>query len=143
MNWLAFEVADLIRAAETASSSEAADGAAGKHVKVLRAIARCRTAALGGHFDECTPCGHRTTISCNCKSLLQGELPLFRQKHGDGAFGPRFRDQITLCEVLFFEEEPYDGNGVRGRNRIMRRQAPKGYCQAGQPLESLRPTFPK
>ena len=25
-----------------------------KHVKVLRAIARCRTAALGGHLDECT-----------------------------------------------------------------------------------------
>jgi hypothetical protein len=32
---------------------------------VLRAIARCRTAALGGHFDECTDCGHRTTISYN------------------------------------------------------------------------------
>jgi hypothetical protein len=29
------------------------------------AIARCRTAALGGHFDECTDCGHRTTISYN------------------------------------------------------------------------------
>src|ERR1700752_4748612 len=25
-----------------------------QHLKVLRAIARCRTAALGGHLDECT-----------------------------------------------------------------------------------------
>ena len=36
-----------------------------KHVKVLLAIARCRTAALGGHLDECTRCGHRATISYN------------------------------------------------------------------------------
>jgi len=33
--------------------------------KVLLAIARCRTAALGGHLDECTRCGHRATISYN------------------------------------------------------------------------------
>src|SRR5204863_10070163 len=35
------------------------------HIKVLLAIARCRTAALGGHIDECTRCGHRATISYN------------------------------------------------------------------------------
>src|ERR1700730_365190 len=34
-----------------------------KHVKVLLSIARCRTAALGGHLDECTRCGHRAPIS--------------------------------------------------------------------------------
>ena len=27
--------------------------------KVLLAISRCRTAALGGHIDEWTRCGHR------------------------------------------------------------------------------------
>jgi predicted RNA-binding Zn-ribbon protein involved in translation (DUF1610 family) len=32
---------------------------------VLLAIARCRTAALGGHVDQCTRCGHRATISYN------------------------------------------------------------------------------
>jgi len=32
---------------------------------VLLAIARCRTAALGGHLDQCTRCGHRATISYN------------------------------------------------------------------------------
>ena len=35
------------------------------HIKVLLAIARCRTAALGGHIDECSRCGHRATISYN------------------------------------------------------------------------------
>jgi hypothetical protein len=33
--------------------------------KVLLAIARCRTAALGGHRDRCTGCGRTTTISYN------------------------------------------------------------------------------
>ena len=33
--------------------------------KVLQAITRCRTAALGGHIDECTRCGHRAAISYN------------------------------------------------------------------------------
>jgi hypothetical protein len=32
---------------------------------VLLAIARCRTAALGGHSDRCTGCGHTTRISYN------------------------------------------------------------------------------
>jgi len=32
---------------------------------VLRAIQRCRTAALGGHLDECMRCGHRVPISYN------------------------------------------------------------------------------
>ena len=35
------------------------------HIKVLLAIARCRTAALGGHIDECIRCGQRATISYN------------------------------------------------------------------------------
>ena len=32
---------------------------------MLRAIARCRTAALGGHLDVCTGCGYLTGISYN------------------------------------------------------------------------------
>ncbi len=29
------------------------------HLKVLSAIARCRTEALGGHLDECDTCGYQ------------------------------------------------------------------------------------
>jgi hypothetical protein len=36
----------------------------GQHEKVLLAITRCRTAALGGHRDQCYGCGH-TAISYN------------------------------------------------------------------------------
>src|SRR6266576_2635700 len=34
-------------------------------IKVLQAITRCRTAALGGHLDECTDCEYRPPISYN------------------------------------------------------------------------------
>ena len=59
------EVADLIRAAGAGFLERNRQWIRWKHVKVLLAIARCRTAALGGHLDECTRCGHRATISYN------------------------------------------------------------------------------
>jgi len=59
------EVADLIRTAGAAFIERNRQWISWKHVKVLLAIARCRTALLGGHFDECTRCGHRATISYN------------------------------------------------------------------------------
>ena len=59
------EVADLIRTAGTAFIERNRQWIRWKHVKVLLAIARCRTATLGGHVDQCTRCGHRATISYN------------------------------------------------------------------------------
>src|ERR1700736_2661861 len=52
------EVADLIRSAGAAFVERNRQWLSWKHVKVLLAIERCRTAALGGHLDECTRCGH-------------------------------------------------------------------------------------
>src|SRR6202035_6021229 len=59
------EMADLIRSAGTAFIERNRAWIRWTHIKVLLAIARCRTAALGGHIDECTSCGHRATISYN------------------------------------------------------------------------------
>jgi len=59
------EVADLIRTAGAAFIERNRRWLSWKHVKVLRAIRRCRTAALGGHIDQCTRCGHRATVSYN------------------------------------------------------------------------------
>src|ERR1700675_103093 len=59
------EVADLIRSAGTAFIERNRKWIRWTHIKVLLAIVRCRTAALGGHIDECTRCGHRATISYN------------------------------------------------------------------------------
>src|SRR6266571_1967737 len=59
------EVADLVRSAGAAFIGRNRNWIRWTHIKVLLAIARCRTAALGGHIDECTRCGHRATISYN------------------------------------------------------------------------------
>jgi Putative transposase/Transposase zinc-binding domain len=59
------EVADLVRSAGTAFIARNRAWIRWTHIKVLLAIARCRTAALGGHIDECIRCGHRATISYN------------------------------------------------------------------------------
>jgi hypothetical protein len=59
------ELADLIRTAGTAFVERNRRWIRWPQIKVLLAIARCRTAALGGHIDECTRCGHRATISYN------------------------------------------------------------------------------
>src|SRR5439155_17552465 len=65
MNRPLLEVADLVRSAGTAFIERNRAWMRWTHIKVLLAIARCRTAALGGHIDECTRCGHRATISYN------------------------------------------------------------------------------
>jgi Putative transposase/Transposase zinc-binding domain len=59
------EVADIIRSAGTDFIERNRHWLRWTHIKVLRAIARCRTAALGGHIDQCTRCRHRATISYN------------------------------------------------------------------------------
>src|SRR6202163_1124084 len=62
------EVADLVRAAGEAFIERSRKWITWKHVKVLLAIARCRTAALGGHLDECTRCGHRAISYNSCRN---------------------------------------------------------------------------
>jgi len=62
------EVADIIRAAGELFIEQNRHWLRWKHVKVLRAMARCRTAALGGHLDECTRCGHRAISYNSCRN---------------------------------------------------------------------------
>src|SRR5215469_219877 len=62
------EVADLVRAAGDAFIERSRKWITWKHVKVLLAIARCRTAALGGHLDECTCCGYRAISYNSCRN---------------------------------------------------------------------------
>lgn len=59
------EVAALVRNAGTAFIERNRHWLRWTHLKVLLAIARCRTAALGGHLDQCSRCGYRAAISYN------------------------------------------------------------------------------
>jgi Putative transposase/Transposase zinc-binding domain len=38
------------------------------HLKVLGAIERCRTAAMGGHLDRCSACGHQAISYNSCRN---------------------------------------------------------------------------
>ena len=58
-------MADIVRCAGQAFLEHSRKWINWQHRKVLLAIVRCRTAALGGHRDRCTGCGHTTTISYN------------------------------------------------------------------------------
>src|SRR6202162_4380016 len=64
MNRPPLEVADIVRCAGRSFIERSRKWINGQHEKVLLAITRCRTAALGGHRDQCSDCGH-TAISYN------------------------------------------------------------------------------
>src|SRR6266481_207137 len=57
MNRPPLEVADIVRAQGNRFIENHCRWIHWTHRKVLRAIARCRTAALGGHRDQCPRCG--------------------------------------------------------------------------------------
>lgn len=61
MNRPPFEVADIIRTIGNSFIDRNRSWLTGLHLKVLTAIERCRTAALGGHRDRCGRCGYETT----------------------------------------------------------------------------------
>ena len=62
------EVADVIRAAGWSFVDRNRSWLNRLHLKVLTAIERCRTAALGGHLDQCTCCGYRAISFNSCRN---------------------------------------------------------------------------
>jgi hypothetical protein len=63
-----FEVADIIRQYGTRFIEAHRAWLTAQHLRVLRAIAHCRTAALGGHLDQCAACGHRAISFNSCRN---------------------------------------------------------------------------
>jgi Putative transposase/Transposase zinc-binding domain len=63
-----FEVADIIRRAGGKFIERYRDSLTWAQLKVLRAIERCRTAALGGHRDQCVRCGHQAISYNSCRN---------------------------------------------------------------------------
>ena len=62
MNPPPFEVADIVRAAGKSFAEKNRSRLSWQHLRVLRAIERCRTAKLGGHLDQCSRRGHQAMI---------------------------------------------------------------------------------
>lgn len=62
------EVADVIRAHGQEYLETMGVSATLAQRRVLRDLADCRTAALGGHVEKCTDCGHKKIAYDSCKS---------------------------------------------------------------------------
>ena len=60
-----FEVADVVRA--HADDYRRAHHASAAQEAVLKHIADCRTAALGGHLEACDSCGHQRISYNSCR----------------------------------------------------------------------------
>jgi Putative transposase/Transposase zinc-binding domain len=81
------EVADIFRQAGLAYRQQHADALSRGQRCVMSAIERCRTAALGGHVEQCDACGHQRIAfnSCRnrhcpkCQSLVRAQWLADRQ----------------------------------------------------------------
>jgi hypothetical protein len=62
------EVADIIHCAGKGFIERNRPHLGWQQLKVLRAIQQCRTAALGGHLDQCSHCGHRAISFFSCRN---------------------------------------------------------------------------
>ena len=62
------EVADLLRTYGDRFVRENRSWLSYQQLKVLRAIQRCRTPALGGHLDHCSGCGHSAISFNSCRN---------------------------------------------------------------------------
>ena len=68
MNRPTLEVADIIRQHGKDFIESNRSRLTWHQRKVLRAIEHCRTAALGGHLDRCSRCGHRAISYNSCRN---------------------------------------------------------------------------
>src|SRR5438874_13505329 len=63
-----WEVADVIQRGGSRFLDRYRKSLTYPQVKVLNAITRCRTAALGGHRDQCDRCGHQAISYNSCRN---------------------------------------------------------------------------
>src|SRR6516164_6563077 len=68
MNRPTLEVADIIRQHGKDFIERNREQLSSQQLKVLRAIEHCRTAALGGHLDRCSCCGHCAISYNSCRN---------------------------------------------------------------------------
>jgi hypothetical protein len=68
MNRPKLEVADISRQHGGAFQARYGDGLSHEQRRVLHDVDVCRTAALGGHVEECDRCGHRQVAYNSCRN---------------------------------------------------------------------------
>ena len=101
-----FEVADVFRQYGGAYRQEHGDALSSAQRRVMHAIEVCRTAALGGHVEECDECGHQR-ISYNscanrhcpkCQSLARAQW--LEDRQAELLETPYFHVVFTIPEEI-------------------------------------------
>jgi hypothetical protein len=87
-------VADIIRRAGNKFLEHYRDSLTWTQLKVLRAIERCRTAALGGHRDRCVGCGHQTISYNSCRNR---HCPKCQTNDRENWLSARRRELLPVC----------------------------------------------
>src|SRR6202140_1569802 len=62
------EVADIFRRYGDAYRERHGGSLSTAQRRVMTAIETCRTAALGGHIEQCDTCGHQRVSYCSCRN---------------------------------------------------------------------------
>lgn len=68
MNSHRLEVADVVRSYAQDFLNQFGNSVSLDQRRVLKAVAQCRTAALGGHVEACDGCGHRRVAYNSCRN---------------------------------------------------------------------------
>jgi hypothetical protein len=89
-----WEVADIIRRAGDRFIERYRDSLTWAQFKVLRAIERCRTAALGGHRDQCVRCGQRAISYNSCRNR---HCPKCQTNAREKWLSARRRELLPVC----------------------------------------------
>jgi predicted Zn-ribbon and HTH transcriptional regulator len=90
------EVADIIRAVGRSFIEKNRSWLTGLHRKVLSAIERCRTAALGGHKDQCSRCGYQAISYNSCRNR---HCPKCQTNARDKWLAARQRELLAVAYV--------------------------------------------
>lgn len=95
------EVADILRACAGRFIDRSRAGISWPQHKVMRAIERCRTSALGKHRDRCTACGHDFGFSFN--SCRNRHCPKCQVGARNRWVAARTRELVPLpyCHAVF------------------------------------------
>lgn len=107
MNRPTVEVADILRALGRSFIERNRSWLRFQQLKVIRAISRCRTAALGGHIDKCLHCGKDLGISFNScrdrhcpKCQAQSRQRWIEARQNELLAVPYFHAVFTLPHLL-------------------------------------------
>jgi predicted Zn-ribbon and HTH transcriptional regulator len=109
----AVEVADILRAQGQSFLDRYRSSLDFQQLKALRAIQRCRTAALGGHRDACQSCGYQAISYNSCRNR---HCPKCQAQARERWIAARQRDLLDTSYFHVVFTVPHELNGLALEN---------------------------